>query len=389
MSDICRLCGDFKLLNILKNINDKYCDVQIKLKKYFHISLDPAEMLPNTVCFRCIEELNKCCRFADQVVLVQEKFTVDRQEQMNSISFEYFDCDSNKLEMKVERLDSDPDERDIEMEIESVHDDTQSVGETHSVDDSQIESNSTAAKKSRKSYTIQEKLEAIRMKVKTGRSYRSVAKEMGINDTMLRKWHLQEQTFKTILQDPTKSDKIVRQNGGGQKPMYPELEAKVVNAIAELQREGVPITNRMIFNFSLKFKTEMLEELAANGDDESLMKAEELKIFKISNGWMSHFKRRYVLKKRSHLISDGQQPEPTHSELAEQVESLDMDLFEQYSPRKEAISQREKTSKEKSPNKTPQKTTYESDCDTEIENMYEDTQSVDETQTNSKFSDSS
>jgi hypothetical protein len=162
MSDICRLCGDFKLLNVLKSINDKYCDVQVKLKKYFHISLDHDEMLPNTVCFRCIEELNKCCRFADQIVSVQEKFTLDRQEQMNSISLEPFDCDSNKLE--IERLDpvlyeqyeprigketseeqspiknpqNTADEKDIEMEIESVHEDSR--WDTQSVDETQTNS---------------------------------------------------------------------------------------------------------------------------------------------------------------------------------------------------------------------------------------------------------
>jgi hypothetical protein len=82
---------------------------------------------------------------------------------------------------------------------------------------------------------------------------------MGICDAVLRQWHSLEQTFEKILQDPTKRGRILRQYGGGRKPMYPELEAKVVNAIADLKNEGVSVTGKMITSLGLKFKAEIVE----------------------------------------------------------------------------------------------------------------------------------
>ncbi|CAO1413116.1 unnamed protein product [Diamesa serratosioi] len=88
MSDICRLCGIGRPLEYLNNIMDPEISVQFKLEKSFKISLDEDKLLPQNVCYECIENLNKSANFAQSITDVQAMLRDSLKQQLGEFSYE-------------------------------------------------------------------------------------------------------------------------------------------------------------------------------------------------------------------------------------------------------------------------------------------------------------
>ncbi|KAG5667278.1 hypothetical protein PVAND_015264 [Polypedilum vanderplanki] len=103
MTELCRLCGDFKLIgssgSSLLTIDDP--TIKQHLETNLKIILDPDKLLPHLVCASCSEMLEKCVKFTNRIVEVQERLKNELLEQLND-----FPCDDfQNFELKIERLD--------------------------------------------------------------------------------------------------------------------------------------------------------------------------------------------------------------------------------------------------------------------------------------------
>lgn len=88
MSDICRLCGIGRPLEYLNNIMDPEIAIQFKLEKSFKILLDEEKLLPQNVCYECIEKLNKSAVFAQSISDVQAMLRDSLKHQLGEFSYE-------------------------------------------------------------------------------------------------------------------------------------------------------------------------------------------------------------------------------------------------------------------------------------------------------------
>ena len=88
MSDICRLCGIGRPLEYLNNIMDPDIAIQFKLEKSFKILLDEDKLLPQNVCYECIENLNKSAVFAQSISDVQAMLRDSLKQQLGEFTYE-------------------------------------------------------------------------------------------------------------------------------------------------------------------------------------------------------------------------------------------------------------------------------------------------------------
>lgn len=106
MSDICRLCGIGRPLEYLHNITEPEIAIQFKLEKSFKILLDDEKLLPQNVCYECIENLNKSTAFAQSISEVQAILRDSLKQQLglftyeNSLFFEEIKTEIKDFEQK-------------------------------------------------------------------------------------------------------------------------------------------------------------------------------------------------------------------------------------------------------------------------------------------------
>ena len=82
MTDICRLCASLKTLDHLFTLGDPNLSIRKKLSRCCQLKLpDGDDLLPQNVCKNCVQTLENCWTFAENVAQAQETlrkaFSVD------------------------------------------------------------------------------------------------------------------------------------------------------------------------------------------------------------------------------------------------------------------------------------------------------------------------
>lgn len=82
MTDICRLCASLKTLDHLVTLGDPALSLKQKLNRCCQLDLpDGDDLLPQNVCDNCVQSLDNCWTFAENVAQAQETlrkaFSVD------------------------------------------------------------------------------------------------------------------------------------------------------------------------------------------------------------------------------------------------------------------------------------------------------------------------
>ncbi|CRK94965.1 CLUMA_CG008453, isoform A [Clunio marinus] len=110
---VCRLCGDLKSYHELQDIYDSESDIIMKLENTLKVELEFNKMLPNSVCWECVNNLERCSQFSELISSVQVKLKLDLQEQLQMIvpndellNYSH-DIEFKSLEIKIEKLDPD------------------------------------------------------------------------------------------------------------------------------------------------------------------------------------------------------------------------------------------------------------------------------------------
>ena len=147
------------------------------------------------------------------------------------------------------------------------------------------EFNKFTAKRKRRSFTVNRKIQAIKM-MENGMSKHKVAKIMNVSRRNVIRWWQDKENIKKF-----KSEKAAERKGKAKKirrvyqfsPKWPEMEVELFNWIKEERTKMNPVSRRSI--------TAKVVELYAKIYDKTTR-------FKVTNGWFDGFKKRNKLSSR-------------------------------------------------------------------------------------------
>ena len=160
----------------------------------------------------------------------------------------------------------------------------------------------TASSEKKHNYTVKRKLEILKIWRTSGISMRKTARQLGINESMIRRWKKDEAALKTVLEDHTQVVTRVRKMGGGRQPPFELLEARLAAAIEERNKLGIRVKDKHISLLALHEKDDLIAELLLDEEANAAV-IKELGNFKVSNGWRTRFKVRHQFVSRRHTTT--------------------------------------------------------------------------------------
>lgn len=162
------------------------------------------------------------------------------------------------------------------------------------------------SKATRKSYTIEVKLEAIRG-VAAGKSIRQTGKEMGIDESVVRGWIRNQEKLKSCVGGKKVSVRRSRKVGCGRAALFPELENRLITWIREKNTAGLRVKDKYIELKAKAIRNKLIEEALdsqnSNLNDENRENVKKLEGFLVSSSWLHRFKARFELVSRRHTSS--------------------------------------------------------------------------------------
>lgn len=157
------------------------------------------------------------------------------------------------------------------------------------------------AKKKRTVTTIQTRISHINGFKQSSLSQRSFGKENGLKLSTFRNWINKEKKY-----SETSNQKRLRIESNEELRPFINLESQLMEWIREQNDSGIPIKSKHMKAFMNFLRDEKLKELE-EGDQEY----QNLKNFKVSNGWLQRFVSRFNIVRRtrakSHKIPDNYQ----------------------------------------------------------------------------------
>lgn len=151
------------------------------------------------------------------------------------------------------------------------------------------------------SYTVEKKLAAI-ARVESGSSMRSVAKDLGVDESMVRRWCKKQNKDKlrSSIGGNNIGPRQSRKLGCGRKAAIPELEKRLITWIEERNAIGLRVKDKYIFVKARALKDEMSTEISTSNSIDSEAKSKALAEFVMSPSWCNRFKQRHHLVARRH-----------------------------------------------------------------------------------------
>ncbi|RWS20535.1 tigger transposable element-derived protein 1-like protein, partial [Leptotrombidium deliense] len=156
--------------------------------------------------------------------------------------------------------------------------------------------------KTRRSYTINDKLQALKTLLDNENNVKKTAKQLQVDATMLRRWRKSRNKFELMKKDnevAIRRRRLVRSDKNKFKPELPETENLLINWFNERRNKGLAINQRELKFQAIKINNELQERSA----------------FSASNGWIDRFINRHGLSMRT-ATSVGQKVPMNAKELA-------------------------------------------------------------------------
>lgn len=168
---------------------------------------------------------------------------------------------------------------------------------------------STSSGSSRKSYTIKQRLDAVSSVVPgvAGKSIRAISKERGMSTKSLRRWIRDEAIMKQLAADGKTKVRVARKlPGSGRKPLFLELEKRLIAWVQDRNTKGLRVKDALIIARAKGIAGDILTEMDVETDGKS---RELLRNFQASSNWCARFKNRHNLVSRRHtttrMLPDG------------------------------------------------------------------------------------
>ena len=151
--------------------------------------------------------------------------------------------------------------------------------------------------KSRKSYTVKRKLEAIAKYDENGGNVAKASRESNVTRGCLQQWLKQRDELDEMRQERKLSIRKQRKRSlddtvAATRGEFPEIETRLVEWLASMRQDGVTVSGECI---KLQARATLKEE-APDKDPEE---------FKASNGWLHRFTKRHKISFRA-VTSQGQ-----------------------------------------------------------------------------------
>lgn len=142
-----------------------------------------------------------------------------------------------------------------------------------------------SSNRKRKSYSVQEKMQILKLKDRCSTSNRRFALQVGVNESVIRRWDQNRETLEAIEEKSTRRKRI-RQSVG----MNPKIESRVAEWVALRKAEGLPVTDKLIRSQAMKVREELLASLPDGLEKQSIF------MFSGSSMWCYRFKGRQGLR---------------------------------------------------------------------------------------------
>lgn len=142
-----------------------------------------------------------------------------------------------------------------------------------------------SSNRKRKSYSVQEKMQILKLKDRCSTSNRRFALQVGVNESVIRRWDQNRETLEAIEEKSTRRKRI-RQSVG----MNPKIESRVAEWVALRKSEGLPVTDKLIRSQAMKVREELLASLPDGLEKQSIF------MFSGSSMWCYRFKGRQGLR---------------------------------------------------------------------------------------------
>ena len=136
----------------------------------------------------------------------------------------------------------------------------------------------------------------------SGRGIRQTAKELNLNESVVRRWKKSEGCLRAIIEDQTKTVVQVRKIGTGRHSLLPELEKRLFKVVSERNNMGIRVKDKHITLLAKHEQEKMIAEVSVSETENASIIA-DLKKFKVSDGWRSRFKNRFQLVSRRHTTN--------------------------------------------------------------------------------------
>lgn len=151
------------------------------------------------------------------------------------------------------------------------------------------------APKTRKSFTLKQKLTIIDQRKTSNLSGRAFSKSVGVSESTIRLWMSNEQALRPFEKSSKvrKIRKVPRRRIG----FHPELDRRVLQWVRDRNEQGIRVKDRLIMAQALIIR----DQLVAEGPGEGTRQA--LKDFAASELWCNRFKQRRGLCSRRHTTS--------------------------------------------------------------------------------------
>lgn len=154
----------------------------------------------------------------------------------------------------------------------------------------------------RASYSVEKKLSAL-AKVDGGQSMRSVAKDLGVHESVVRSWKRSQLKLNSFASATKESLRTVRRVGCGKSASFPILEQKLITWIEIRNKKGLRVKDKFIIARAKALRDDFISELSKDNDEASVEQVKALKGFSASNSWCSRFKNRFELVSRRQTTS--------------------------------------------------------------------------------------
>lgn len=151
--------------------------------------------------------------------------------------------------------------------------------------------------KTRKSYTLKQKLDVLTAKAESGLSGRQFALEAGVPETTLRRWAVQVTKLKDLKNSGTlnlrKTRRIPKKSVGA----FPEVDAAMKEWVDRRNFRGLRVKDRTIRQAAIRVRDDMVANMEEGPGREHLM------TFGASKIWCYRFKRRCGYVSRRHTAT--------------------------------------------------------------------------------------
>lgn len=157
-------------------------------------------------------------------------------------------------------------------------------------------------KLTRTSYPLEKKLSAI-AKFESGQSMRSIGKEIGANECVVRRGVREKDKLKSSVGTRNVNVRKTRKIGCGKKAAFPELELRLIKWIHDRNSRGLRVKDKFIHARAIMLKAEMIAELTLTDTDEARIEIKAHEEFLFSSSWCTRFKDRHQLVSRRHTTA--------------------------------------------------------------------------------------